>query len=352
MTEPSKAKSRLTLFLKIAVTVFLLAYLLNTKGIDIRRSLEQLLHSNLLLVAVALLMLLAGQLICNHRWYQILRLLGIHLPVRRTLQFYLIGMFFSLFFPSIIGGDFIKMYYVRKESGKPMAYALASVYLDRAGGFLALLLYGVAGALLCPIHLTPQDFRPVGWFGLSRLPVVIIPAVFTLLFIAANILLVNASLFRLLERLLAALHLSNVSVRIMELHEALRLCFRRPAALLSPFIISLVNILMVILMNWLLALALDIEIPLAAMAATVPVMTLLVMLPVSINGIGLRENAFVILLQTVGVPPEKSFALSLLGFLLIVLSSLPGGICYSLLKKSDPLPPPDAMTAPPADGAD
>jgi len=115
--------------------------------------------------------------------------------------------------------------------------------------------------------------------------------------------------------------------------------FRKtPSALALPTILSFMNIGLVILSNWFIAVSLDIDVPIIVFAAIVSLMTVLVMVPVSINGIGLRENAYVVLLSLVGVDPDKSFALSLIGFVVIILVGLPGGFCYSLLKKELPMP--------------
>jgi len=60
----------------------------------------------------------------------------------------------------------------------------------------------------------------------------------------------------------------------------------------------------------------------------VPVITLISMIPVSLNGMGLREYAFLSLFSAIGVPRESCIALGLLSSALIVLSAIPGGVVY------------------------
>lgn len=332
-------KKHLITVLKILVTAFLIYYLFQTKGIDLRQSWKYIQSSRIFLLVIGYGLLLAGQFLCSLRWSLILNRLDIRLPLRRLFQFYLIGMFFSLFFPSIVGGDFVKIYYVKKDSGKSIATALASAYLERATGFFALLVYGLAGALFYPLTLTSRDFSPIGWIGLRSVGIWVLPAAALVLFLTANAVLFGPHLYALAVSLLNRLGLHKLAEKVLLIRDAIRVFREHPAALLTPTLISFLNIALVIVMNWLIARALDIHVSLLVMASVVSVMTLLVMLPISINGIGLRENAYVILLQLVGVPPDKSFALSLIGFFLIVLSALPGGVIYSLMKRELPIPP-------------
>ncbi len=336
-------KKNLILAAKLLVTVLLIFYLFKTKGIDLQKSWTYIRQSNLLYLFLALMLLMIGQFICTIRWSQILHHLKIRLPLTRLFQFYLIGMFFSLFFPSVIGGDFVKIYYVKRDSGKSLTYALASIYLERAAGFLALLVYGILGALLYPLALTPQDFRPIGWLGLAKIPIWMLPAGVLVLFLAANWVLFGSHLYGGATRLLNWLHLNTLSEKVILIRDAMQSFRRHPSALFWPLVISFINIGMVVVMNWLVGLALDIHLPLTVYAAVVSLMTLLVMLPISINGIGVRENSYVFLLALVGVGPDKSFTLSLVGFFLIVLSGLPGGIVYSMLKKEIPVPSDDQI---------
>jgi uncharacterized protein (TIRG00374 family) len=332
-------KKSLLIIAKILVTAFLIVYLFMTKGIDLRKSWHYIQSTNWWLLILAFLVLMGGQFICSIRWRKILLHLQIRIPQLRLFYFYLIGMFFSLFFPSIVGGDLVKIYYVKKDSGKSLTYALTSVYLDRATGFLALLLYGWIGALVYPLSMTPEDFRPIGWLGLQRLHVWILPALAMVVFLLANWVLFSSRLYNLVVRFLETIHLGRLAEKILLLRDAMRSFRGNLSVLLVPMFISLVNIASVILMNWFIAISLGMNISLAVLSAVISLMTLLVMLPISINGIGLRENSLVVLLALVGVEPEKSLALSLISFFLIVLSALPGGVCYSLLKKEIPVPP-------------
>jgi hypothetical protein len=64
----------------------------------------------------------------------------------------------------------------------------------------------------------------------------------------------------------------------------------------------------------------------------VPLAVFAMMLPISINAIGLREGAFVFLLGMYGVEPSVSIGLAWIAYGLLVLQGLIGGILYAIRK--------------------
>ncbi len=64
--------------------------------------------------------------------------------------------------------------------------------------------------------------------------------------------------------------------------------------------------------------------------AAFPLVALMILLPVSFNGIGVREGGFIYFLGLKGVQPEQALSLSLSFFAIQVAASLVGGIFYTL----------------------
>ena len=75
--------------------------------------------------------------------------------------------------------------------------------------------------------------------------------------------------------------------------------------------------------------SLDIDVRFGESFLVVPLITIIGLLPITINSIGLREGAFVYLLGQVGVDSAESFALALLYRVGILASSLVGGVLYA-----------------------
>jgi len=97
--------------------------------------------------------------------------------------------------------------------------------------------------------------------------------------------------------------------------------------------ISLINQFLVIAVSWIMALGLRLEVSFLYFLVFIPVITLISMIPISLNGMGLREYAFVSLFTAIGVSREGSIALGLLSSAILVVSAIPGGVLYLLFKQ-------------------
>ncbi len=98
--------------------------------------------------------------------------------------------------------------------------------------------------------------------------------------------------------------------------------------LAGALVISLIIQMLAISVTWVMAEGLRIDVPLLYFLVFVPVITLISMIPVSLNGMGLREYAFMSLFSAVGVSPSSCVALGLLSSAIIILSAIPGGVIY------------------------
>ena len=85
-----------------------------------------------------------------------------------------------------------------------------------------------------------------------------------------------------------------------------------------------------IVLVWEVGQALGAQVPFGYYWVLVPMVTLLTMLPVSVNGMGVRENATVLFLAPLGVPDTIAMPLALLWFAVFLAISLLGGLVYLL----------------------
>ena len=84
-----------------------------------------------------------------------------------------------------------------------------------------------------------------------------------------------------------------------------------------------------IVQAWCLGRALGIDAPLAVYFGLIPLILLVMLLPVSVNGIGTSQMGFVWFFGRAGVPEAEAFALSVLFVALGVDGNLPGGLLYA-----------------------
>jgi len=86
---------------------------------------------------------------------------------------------------------------------------------------------------------------------------------------------------------------------------------------------------------WIAALAIGVKAPFLIFLIFIPIVNLTIMVPLTINGFGLREGVYFLLFREIGLPVETAVTLSLLNFLVVTLASLPGAVAYSFYKKDE-----------------
>ncbi len=244
-------------------------------------------------LTLSLLYLLA-QAISSLRWSWVIESLGKRVSPLLLFKLYLMGMFSNLFLPSTIGGDTIKGYIVSKSIG--VRRAVSSIFLERYNGLLALLLLSLVSSLL---------FMKL--FGLKVV----------LTIVAINILAL-LSLYML--RFVKHEKIRNFYADIKAFHKSKRFI---PVTALS-FVVQIINIVIYILAGERLGL----HIELAYYFAFIPLITLISFLPISFNGIGVREFSFVYFFKMANLTPTQSLSLSLTVFFVVVFTSLFGGVFY------------------------
>ena len=79
---------------------------------------------------------------------------------------------------------------------------------------------------------------------------------------------------------------------------------------------------------YLLSLGMGVGLTLSGAFIIVPITTLIMVLPISISGWGLREGAMIVGMGYLDIPAESAFALSLMYGILLLLIALPGGILW------------------------
>ncbi len=313
-------KSRLFPILKIFITVLLFVYIF--RKVDFYQFSFAMRNARLEILALAFAVLWMGHYVCIFRWRLLMRPLMPVPSLSNLFGIYCIGLFFNLAFPTVIGGDVVKMYYAGKPS-KSYAQSFAATFLDRDAGMLAMMIIACVAILAHPV-------------AVPKIPIsIIIWSVFAV-FVIGNFAIFAPSCHRRLTGWLRQLGLSRIALKIDMISNAFLISGKHRSALLTSLLISLINQLLVVAVTWITALGLWIDLPFSYFMIFVPVITLISMIPISLNGMGLREYAFMSLFGAIGVPAGACIALGLLSSIMIVLSSLPGGVVYIFFKnKSD-----------------
>lgn len=267
---------------------------------------------------VASLMYLAAQILSSIRWWILADTLAFPGRWRTYLGFYFVGMYFNLFLPTSLGGDVLKVHFLSREEGRRF-FAAYSVVGDRLFGLIAMLLLGAVAVQLKP-DLLPGHFVTI----LSLGGVFIVCGLIGLPFF-----------YRVLK---------SVWPRISQQLTGLLVLWQKPRMLGVVLCLSFCLQALGMGAVALLGVGIGIEIPLAFYFASLPLVTIATLIPISFSGIGVREGAFVYFLGLKGIQPEPALCLGLLFFSVQVAISLLGGLAYALGLHRRPLTPQPGMT--------
>jgi glycosyltransferase 2 family protein len=313
-----KTKPLLIFLLKLLVSGGLLAYFLSR--IHIERFVDTFASAKFSYIALALAVYLVTQGISAARWLTLARPIGIKTPFPDMVRYYLIGMFFNLFAPGTVGGDVSRVYYLVKDEeahakGRAVTtvHAAMSVLMDRGIGMLVLVWLGAAGLLLFPEYSIPTPVR-------------------TAVLLLALAILAGVLLIPLVQRVLP----DDGHQLLVKLRLALRSYRTHWRAVGVAALLSMVVHLIQAWMHVAMGRALDLDLPFSFCIIVYPLVGTFAAIPISVNGLGLREGGYVFLLAVLGIGTEKAVAFGILLFLIVALDSLIGGLLFLLQKSPRP----------------
>lgn len=277
---------------------------------DWRQLGEAFARLDLRLWAAAVTVFVGCQLVSSLRWQMLAAPLGIHGGYPRYVALYFIGMFFNLVLPTSVGGDVVRAWYLSRQGTGPgapprRAAAFLSVLAERGSGLAMLVLLACVAGLVVPVPL-PR------WMA----------TVLVVLGAASLAGLACLPFLGWLERL------PLIGRKMGTVVAGLRTYLGRPGLLAVAALLSVVVQVGGVVQVWLIGVGLGLDVPLTYYAVIVPLVTLMTLAPVSVNGMGLRELGLVVLLAPLGVTAAPAVTLSLLLFALTVLTSLAGAGFY------------------------
>ena len=267
-----------------------------------------------LLVAFALHV--PGYLVSAIRWRLLLLTQRIQVPLTLLLGSYLVGTFFNQLLPTTVGGDVVRVYDTAKYSRSPEAAFLA-VVVERLTGILALAVFALAGLLLSVERVAGPRVTGlvIAMLGLTVVPLWLVWSPRW-----------SAPVLRAARRLGGG-RLEGLLTRV---ERALALFGGARRSLLLALGLGFLLQVLVVLHFYLIARSLELAVPLSFFFLVVPVATFVLMLPVSINGIGVREGLFALFFAEFGVPVAGAIAFAWLGFAMVLVYGALGGLVYAL----------------------
>ncbi|HEU4929368.1 MAG TPA: lysylphosphatidylglycerol synthase transmembrane domain-containing protein [Candidatus Krumholzibacteria bacterium] len=311
---PARGRAVLRWGLKIALTVLLMAFLLRRISLAELEALLRGMDRVLLAGAVAVFFIsnVAGWL----QWHVLLRAGGVSLSRRATFRFYFVGLFFNNFLPANIGGDVVKVLDVTRLGADPYR-VIAVTLLDRLLGVFSLCLLA-AFADLVLIAKTPAPY-----------------IAYLLIFIACMIPAVGFYFFRplgnALRRGVVKLHLFGINRRASSVLNHLS-PFKGQRQLVAKLVgFSMVIQALRVVTHVLVGMALGIHVDamvLCQFFVFIPLLSLAMIPPITINGLGIREGLGIVLFAAAGIGRTDAFAMEFLTFVVSVAVSLVGLVFF------------------------
>jgi uncharacterized protein (TIRG00374 family) len=302
-------RDRLFRVLRIVLSLGLLALLLWKVGW--RETWETLRHADFRYLLAAWGLYLFSMLLRAYRWQILLVIQQLMAPLSKLVSLYFIGTFFNTVLPTGIGGDVVRMYELSKHSSQGTE-SVSTVLVDRLCGFVVLFIMASL-ALPFSYHLIP----PV----LSAIIVMI-----TVVTVLGVWLAWNDTVWKWL-RGLPLLSWVLEKRRAQEFRASLQ-AYCTPAISKALLVSLAFNVLLMVL-NYLVALAYGITISPWYFLVFVPIISFLLALPISLSGLGVREGGYVLLFGQAGVPSSLALAMSLSVYAMTVATGLVGGILYA-----------------------
>jgi hypothetical protein len=269
-----------------------------------------------LLVSAFLLAVFDNGLISAYKWRKILLSYNINLPFAKVCSYYFIGMFFNMFMPGIVGSDLIRGYYISCENNSKIE-SYISVIIDRLSGILGLFINSIIAIFLA------SRFE-------IKLPATNLILSLFFLFLFSVWLIYNRELwnrFRLLHVITTKLKVGDTVKKFYEAMYNYR--YKKKLVVYIVFLAFLFQFLVVVT-NYVVALAVGLRINFIYFWVLIPLICLVSMIPISINGIGLRDISYITCFATIGVSTSYAFSMSLIIWGIGIGMGLIGGLIYTL----------------------
>jgi glycosyltransferase 2 family protein len=268
-----------------------------------------------ILAAVALVLL--DRLLMAQRWITLLCIVEGRRPATgRLMEIFFTSTFLGTFLPASIGGDAVRAYSLSREAVSG-ADAVASVFMDRMLGVASLLVLSVAGLWLA------RDLATNGAVLISLAATAGLCATTMLMIFSQRVGVWCAGIISLMP--VAFLRKAAASIV-----ESVQRYAHHHGALLNVLAASIGVQALRVIQAYCLGRAIGIEAGLAVYFAFIPLILLVMLLPITINGLGTSQVAFVWFFSRAGVPASQAFALSILFVLgLQIVGNLPGAFLYA-----------------------
>lgn len=296
----STARALARWMLRIGVSVGIVAYILtDVDRTDLWNAMRSVRSGPLLLGTIGYLI---GQGLCAVKWAILGRSVGLRGSYARYARFYFIGMFFNLFGLSTLGGDVIRALYL--AGGRRQLLALNSVVFDRLSGLALLMAIGAVAMAAFP------------WYGL--------PWALEAAVVAGGLAMLIG--WWMCPRIVRLLPETNRLRRQVE--DDLGPFWRDRRMLLVTSALTVTCHFLQTGVQYVLVRAAGATVPFTYCLVFHPLLSLMIALPVSLGGFGVREGGYLYFLTHIHIDDSIAVTTGLLWLAVTVVGGLVGGALF------------------------
>jgi len=293
--------------LQVLVSGAVIAYLV--WQIDLRKTIDLIASSNGWYLLGAYVIFLATTVGMAWRWQALLASKGLHEPLSWLTKLYFIGYAAGQVLPTSIGGDTVRIAAHARRRPDAKGEAAGAVLMERVVGSAGTLVLVAIGLVLA-----------IGRYNNIRELVILE------ILLSAGLVVAMALMFS--RRTNAWLQERGGTRRLARgfraLWDALHGYRHQPRALIVVLGATVVLQFIRILSIWLCGEAVGVDVSPLVYVILGPLLFLVMLVPFTINGLGVREAFFIAFLGRFGVDADAAFATGFLFYAVTVATSLPG----------------------------
>jgi uncharacterized protein (TIRG00374 family) len=311
-------RDKIAVFTRIVISIILIVLLF--KMIEPRAFWSALSKTNVIYLLIAFTWIFLDRVLMTYRFLLLLDPLKIRVPFWIVVKIFFISNFVGNFLPSNMASDVLRAYMFKRFGA--LTKIVSAFVVDRVIGSiskLALILIALVLGSLFETEINALIRKALPWSIL-----------FLLVCLTGLIIILKRSWMKRFGILLGYKAGNHLFEKVGAFYDSCHAFKSYPGPVSKAFGISFINHIGSILKVYIVARALGIEVSLFYFFILLPIVHLLAMLPISINGLGIEEGGYVVIFTQLGVPLQEALALSLLLRALMILSTLPGAVYYML----------------------
>lgn len=270
------------------------------------------------LIIPAFVFIVIQCMIATLRWQYLLDARNQYFNFKQLYCYQFIGNFFSLFLPSSVSADIVKMILITHRCPKKDAFS--SILASRLLGLIVLFCFVISAYFFEPSILNS--------LGLGNHVIIL-----SLLLGFVCLVLFSKKFSSKVHFLWKWLFPEHFYAKIIEWHDAIYEIRNSPYSIIMGIITSIGMFLAMVFSVYFVFTALNIHIGFTYLLVYIPIIYFLTIIPISINGLGFREGLYIYFFSKVGIPEIQTISVCIINLFLIYFVYSWGGLLFIFLRR-------------------